>query len=146
MQSLYAPDYTPDYATDRQPSALPKRSGLKAFLLCGILFLAIALYKDFPSRSQANPVAPPCKGNANSPTLSAQQIQILKKTAPGTPKSALSLPLAYCSLPSVVVRAGTIATRDAFRISAAQGPNGQPSWGIAMYESNRFAGFRILNE
>ena len=135
MQTPYAPN---------QFDSLSSRTGLKALLLCGILFLVFALYRDLPSRQQAS--APDCKGNPNSPALSPQQLQTLKKTAPGTPKSSLTLPVAYCPLPTVVVRAGTIASRDAFRITAADSPNGQPSWGVAMYESNRFAGFRILTE
>ncbi len=123
----------------------PHYTGLKSLLLLAILCLAFALYKDIPSRQVSTPDLD-CKGNPNSPVLSPQQLQTLRKTAPGTPKSALTLPVAYCPLPSVVVRAGTIASRDAFRIAAADSPNGQPVWGIAMYESNRFAGFRILTE
>ncbi len=139
MQTPYAPNQFNTLST------LP-RTGLKALFLCAILFLVFALYKDLPSRQQATAPDLGCKGNPNSPALSPQQLQTLKKTAPGTPKSALALPAAYCPLPTVVVRAGTIASRDAFRIAATDSPNGQPSWGIAMYESNRFAGFRILNE
>jgi hypothetical protein len=122
--------------------------GLKVLLLCGILFLVFALYKDFPNPFQSHNTAPelPCKGNPQSPALSAQQLKTLQKTTPGTPKTALSLPMTYCSLPTVVVRAGTVASRDAYRISPVDSPNGKPSWGIAMYESDRFAGFRILNE
>jgi hypothetical protein len=123
----------------------PPHTALKSILLLAIFCLAFALYKDIPSRQASTPDLG-CKGNPNSPALSSQQLQTLKKTIPGTPKSSLTLPVAYCPLPSVVVRAGTIASRDAFRISATDSPNGQPVWGIAMYESNRFAGFRILTE
>jgi hypothetical protein len=134
------------YAQNQFPQITVPHVGLKALLLCGILFLAFALYKDLPSRHQASTPDLSCKGDPNSPELSPQQLQTLKKTIPGTPKSSLKLPVAYCPLPSVVIRAGTIASRDAFRIAAADSPNGQPVWGIAMYESNRFAGFRILTE
>jgi hypothetical protein len=139
MQTTYVPN-------SFNPIPTTPHTGLKALLLCGILFLVFALYKDLPGHHQASTPDLGCKGNPNSPALSPQQLQTLKKTAPGTPKSALTLPAAYCPLPTVVVRAGTVASRDAFRISAADSPNGQPNWGIAMYESNRFAGFRILTE
>jgi len=119
---------------------------LKIVLFCGILALAIALYKDLPGFFHTAAAAPdlPCKGNPQAQSLSPQQLKTLKKTTPGTPKSALKsgLPAAYCQLPSVVVRAGAIASRDVFRINS----NGSTEWGIAMYESDRFAGFRVMND
>ena len=121
---------------------------LKIILFCGILALAIALYKDknLPGLFHTAAAAPdlPCKGNPQAQSLSPQQLKILEKTAPGTPKSALKsgLPAAYCQLPSVVVRAGAIASRDVFRINS----KGSTEWGIAMYEGDRFAGFRVMND
>lgn len=119
---------------------------LKIVLFCGILALAIALYKDIPGLFHTAAAAPnlPCKGNPQAQSLSPQQLKTLEKTTPGTPKSALKsgLPDAYCQLPSVVVRAGAIASRDVFRINS----NGSTEWGIAMYEGDRFAGFRVIND
>ncbi len=119
---------------------------LKIVLFCGILALAIALYKDLPGLFHTAAAAPdlPCKGNPQAQSLSVQQLKTLEKTTPGTPKSALKsgLPDAYCQLPSVVVRAGAIASRDVFRINS----NGSTEWGIAMYEGDRFAGFRVMND
>jgi len=119
---------------------------LKIVLFCGILALAIALYKDLPGLFHTAAAAPdlPCKGNPQAQSLSPKQLKTLEKTTPGTPKSALKsgLPAAYCQLPSVVVRAGAIASRDVFRINS----NGSTEWGIAMYEGDRFAGFRVMND
>ncbi len=119
---------------------------LKIVLFCGILALAIALYKDLPGLFHTAAAAPdlPCKGNPQAQSLSPQQLKTLEKTTPGTPKSALKsgLPDAYCQLPSVVVRAGAIASREVFRINS----NGSTDWGIAMYEGDRFAGFRVMND
>ena len=119
---------------------------LKIVLFCGILALAIALYKDLSGLFHTAAAAPnlPCKGNPQAQSLSPQQLKTLEKTTPGTPKSALKsgLPAAYCQLPSVVVRAGAIASRDVFRINS----NGSTDWGIAMYEGDRFAGFRVMND
>ena len=119
---------------------------LKIGLFCSILVLAIALYKDLPGFSNTAVAAPnlPCKGNPQALALSSQQIKTLEKATPGTPKSALKseLPEAYCQLPSVVIRAGAVASRDVFRINT----NGSTEWGIAMYEGDRFAGFRVIND
>ena len=95
---------------------------LKIVVFCGILALAIALYKDLAGLFHTAAAAPdlPCKGNPQAQSLSPQQLKTLEKTTPGTPKSALKsgLPAAYCQLPSVVVRAGAIASRDVFRINS----------------------------
>lgn len=148
MQSHYASE---NYYVSKNLSASifvnsTSSQRLKFVLFCGIMLLAIALYKDRPKFFHTAVASPnlPCKGNPQAQSLSPQQLKILEKTTSGTPKSALKsgLPDAYCQLPSVVVRAGAVASRDVFRINS----NGSTEWGIAMYEGDRFAGFRVIND